>query len=120
MPLQIWQELSGGRLGSPECQTLVQPGPLLWASGGGLVWAILLEAAGGQWLCRWVPPGCVGLLHCPCPPGPLWKPEDRAAGEEAGCQPGGGEGCVCATTSSLIQTFLKMWGSPSGEKLHFP
>jgi len=30
-----------------ECQTLEQPGPFLWASGGGLVWAVPLEAVGG-------------------------------------------------------------------------
>lgn len=47
------------RLGSPECQTLEQPGPFLWASGGGLVRTILLEAAGGFRLAVW---GCCTAL----------------------------------------------------------
>lgn len=76
------------RLGSPECQTLEQPGPFLW-----LRWGPGLDCSPGgrgRCLCRWALPGLVGLLHCPCPSGPLWEPEARAAGGEAGSQRGWG------------------------------
>lgn len=99
------------RLGSPECQTLEQPGPFLW-----LRWGPGLDCSPGgrgRCLCRWALPGLVGLLHCPCPSGPLWEPEARAAGGEAGSQRGWGGG---APISSAIRTSGRLIPEPWGRR----